>query len=96
MPILGRAVQQRAVLGDDPIEQVNTVKIVLQVGQLAAGDQDELAAGGAQLLERGDGARRDDTVAGEGAVVVAGQDDVAHTAEPSAIRVPRGSLDCRP
>lgn len=71
-------VEQRAVLGDDPIEQVEARKRVLEVGELAAGDHQQPPARPGELRQRGDHAIVDVPVAGEGAVVVAGEGVVAH------------------
>ena len=67
------SVQHGAVLGHDPLEQVQARKDALQIFQLAARDQDEMPAGGDDALQRSDGRVIDRAVMRDRAVVVARQ-----------------------
>ena len=72
-------VEQRAVLRHDAVEQAHLRKDREQLIELAPGDEDELAPGRREPLERGDGRRRDLPVARDGAVEIGGEDQIAHS-----------------
>ena len=81
-----RPVEQRAVLRDDAFEQVEARKDRLQVVELAAGDEHQLAARLAQALERGERGLVDAAMMSDGAVVVAAQREIAHAVEVLGVR----------
>jgi hypothetical protein len=73
-----RAIEDAAIFGDDTIEDGDIREDTEEILQFPTRGEDELPSRGAnffQGLKRGSGDR---TVAGDGAVVVAGEADVAH------------------
>ena len=78
----GWAVQHRAVLRDDSVEELDLGEERQQVFELAAGDQHELAAALAQAAEGLYRRRRHDAARGQGLVVVAREHVVPHRQDP--------------
>ena len=74
-----REVDERAVLGDDRVEHPVDIRAHRpQVGQHAAGHQQQLAPGGPHALERLGGGLGDAVGVGDGPVVVGGEDVDVH------------------
>ncbi len=93
--LVARPVELGAVLGDDPLEQVQVAEGAPEVVQLPAGDEDELAARRAEPFQGGQGRRVHDAVAGDRAIVIGGQSQVAHRGSPRAIGAAE-QTGCRP
>ncbi len=68
-----RAVNECAVFGDDAVEQVEAREHPAEIAELAAGDEQKLAARPAHLFERRDGSVADDAIGGERAIEVGGE-----------------------
>src|SRR6267143_5860526 len=75
---VSRPIQNRAVLRNDSIEERVLRENLLQFGKLASGCQNQFPAGSAHALERLNSAGRTAPVAGDSAVVIANQTEVAH------------------
>ena len=73
-----RPVEQRAVFRDDAVEDGGLGKEVEQLVELASGDEDQLASGALELLQRPQGLPVNLAVVGQGAVVVGGEGEKAH------------------
>ena len=71
-------VEQRAVLRDNHVKQVEAVKNVFEARQFAARDHQKLATAGLQPLQRGDGRRIDLSVVRQRAIIVCGYGDQVH------------------
>src|SRR4030095_16277057 len=67
-----------AVLRDDACEEIHVREDGLQIVELAAGDEHELAARFAQALERRERGLVDAAMMNDGAVVIAAQREIAH------------------
>jgi hypothetical protein len=85
-----REVQDRAVLGDDRVEELRAGEHEPQVGKPPARDEQEPAPGLARALERLDRACVDPAALREGAVVVARERAVAQGASSAK---PQAALD---
>ena len=75
----GGHVEQRTVLGHDVVEQIEPRADPLQVIEIAAGDQQQLAAGLDQALERREGFVRHLPVVSQRAVIVTTQGEITHS-----------------
>ncbi len=70
--------EERAVLRDDAVEQVEARETALEIRQFAAGDQDQPAAGRLEGVERLEAGLVDDAVMSQRAVVIGGETDDDH------------------
>ena len=75
-----RRVEQRAVLGDDLVEDLQLPEMIREVVELAPRDQHQPPPGVLQLPERRQRRLAHLAVVGDGAVVIAGEDVVTHHA----------------
>src|SRR6185369_5870667 len=75
-------VYEGAVLGDDARAKFRFGENTQQIVELAAAHQHQLAAGGGQALERGDGFGRDVPAARQRLVEIAGQNEISHDRTP--------------
>jgi urease beta subunit len=80
-------VDDGAVFGDDVLEEVEARERDRQVFEQPPRHEHDLAAGAANRFERGHRRRVDPAVAGERAVVVGGEDEVAHSVVGSAVAI---------
>src|SRR5690606_3483113 len=76
--LCGREVQQRAVLGDDDIEQVEAWEQRFELRNDPTSDEHELPAGFPETLQRRDRLGVHAPVMGDGAVVVGAEREVTH------------------
>ena len=74
--------EEGPVLGNDEVEQLELREHALQVGQVPAGDEDQLSAGAPDLLQPLNGCRIDAAIVGQSAVVVGRQGNEEHVAPP--------------
>ena len=74
----GRPVEHGPVLGDDPIEQLEIGEQRHQVGELAAGDEQGLAAAVSQREQGRHGGRGDLPIPGQGSVIVTREREITH------------------
>ena len=78
--------QDRAVLGDDVIEEARLGEDFEQRAQLAAGHQDQLAAGRGQLAQRVDATLVATSVASQRSIETCGQHHISHRVASSRYR----------
>jgi hypothetical protein len=82
--LLRREVEdERAVFGDEPVEQVEAGETAGKIRQFTARDEDQLAAGPLEGLQGFDGWPVDRAVMGQGAVVIGGETDNVHWDSPT-------------
>ena len=70
--------KQRAVLGDNQIENVDPAEGLLQFGQLSAGDEENLAPGSFHFFQGGDANVVNASVVREGAVIINRESNEQH------------------
>src|SRR5262245_7559079 len=76
--VLCRVKKQRAVLGNNQIENLDPAEGLLQVGQLSAGDEKDLAPGPLHLLQGGNASLVNASVVREGSVVIDRESNKQH------------------
>src|SRR5262245_48470705 len=76
--VLCRVKKQRAVLGNDQIENLDAAEGLLQFGQLSAGDEQNLAPGSFDLFQGGNANLVNASVMREGSVVIDRESNKQH------------------
>ena len=71
-------IQERAILGDNPFAQIQLRKDRDQILQLPSGDQNDLAAGCSEALQRPQYGLGYTPVGSQGAVVITCEREIAH------------------